>query len=114
MNVTSDLIIQTLKGWVETKTPIAPQTYLDAALKLNILIQGEMDKITELEQKCAEIEIRTIEQGKSSVEAKTRLKTHTEWMDYKKQEGKVKQIQEYIRIAKKYANIINDQLNSGL
>lgn len=114
MTVTSELIIQTLKGWVETKTPIAPQTYLDAALKLNILIQGEMDKMTELDQKCAEIEIHIIEQGKSSVEAKTRLKTHIEWVEFKKQEGKVKQIQEYIRIAKKYAGVVNDQLRSGL
>ena len=43
--VTLELIMNQMKEWVEGKVPVQPSIWLDAALKLNVLLEDLDDEI---------------------------------------------------------------------
>ena len=63
--ITTDTIISTLKSWVENKQNFSPDTYVDAAAKLNVLIGDEHDKLFELQQTVANLKVDRLEQGET-------------------------------------------------
>jgi len=73
--VTIDSILETMKGWVESRTPIQPTLWLDAAQKL-IALLSDLDDVL--------------------IEAK---------MKYERLDRRRSQIIEFIRIAKKKADL---------
>ncbi len=77
--VTLEVIIETMKGWIESKTPIQPSVYLDAAIKMNILVEELDDNIA------------------------------IKHMELEKLERKQKRVVEHIRIAKKFSDLKNYQ-----
>lgn len=79
-----DTILQWMKEQAESKAPIDPNLYMQAAVKLNAMIGDEDDKYIDLSSAA------------------------------KRQEMKVKQITEAIRLAKKYAQMKSDEMRSGL
>lgn len=73
--VTLELIIETMKGWIESRVPIQPSVYLDAAIKMNILLEDLDDEIAQ------------------------------KHMELNMLERKQKRVVEHIRIAKKLADL---------
>lgn len=106
--------METLEGWVKNKTPISPQLYLDSAIKLTVLLGNESDKLAEMRLKCARMKREWLNEGKSNIDAKSFLEASDEFLEAEKQESLVRQVTNYILIAKKYATVVNDQLRSGL
>ena len=98
--VTTDTILDWLKEQVEHKKQVSPHLYVDACTKLNILIGDEHDKLFDLQQKVAQERIKWIELDKSAAEAKMRVEADEIYRQYKKQEARIAQIEEAIRIAK--------------
>lgn len=107
VKVTVDTILDFLKEAVESKAPIAPSTWIDAAMKLNVLLGDENDKLYDLQQKVALIRLGFLtSQNKVNVsEAKLRTEVTDEYKQYHKQKARIAQIEEQIRIAKVQARV---------
>lgn len=105
--VTLDLIINTLKDWVENKKNISPTLWVDAAQKLSTLLFDEYDKLAELQQITANLKLMALEaQEKKNVsEARMRVEASNEYKEMRKQESKIKNVEELIRIAKLQAKL---------
>lgn len=104
--VTTDTIMGYLQVKVETKQPITPSLFLDAAMKLNVLLGDEIDKQLQLAQQVSELRI-TLSQEYESRFGKTNITRATMYVeasevykDLKRQEAKIERIQEFIRLAK--------------
>lgn len=101
MKVTCQTIIDWIAKQVEEKQPISPSLWLEAASKLNALKQDETDKQFELKQKVNVRKAALITAGKSVAAAKVEIEATDDFKEACKQEAKVEQIEEFIRIAKK-------------
>ena len=110
---TIDSIIKYFEEQVEQKKPISPILWLNAAQKLNVLLGNEIDREAELQQSCAKIKITHIENKKSVSEAKARMEASDLYKEYRKQKGKIEQVQEFIRLAKAQSRIRNEDYLGG-
>lgn len=108
--VTTDTILEALKGWVENKTPIAPHLWIDACSKLNILKGDEVKILFDLQQKVALRKVALIENGDSVAKAKAKTDASEEYKNFKIQEAKIEMIEESIRIAKIQARMNNEEI----
>ncbi len=112
--ITSNTILGYLKEAVENKAKLNPDVWIDAALKLNTLLDDEYGALYDLQQEVANIRLENLQlytdqNGKRNVsEAKLRTEATETYKLYKKQESRCKQIEEFIRIAK-----IQARLTSG-
>ncbi len=110
--VTTDLILSTLRKWVEEKQPIAPTMWIDACLKLNILKGDETKILYDLQQKVAQQKVSWIEGGDSVAKAKAKIEASDDYKFYKIQEAKIEMVEEQIRISKIQARMNNDEIKS--
>lgn len=108
--VTTDTILNTLREWVENKTPIAPSTWIDSAAKLNILKSMETDKLYFLQQEVAQATVLLIDDGNSVAMAKTRVTATDKYKEMKTQEAKIEMIEEQIRISKIQARMSQEEM----
>jgi hypothetical protein len=98
--ITTDYIISQMHLMVEDKRPIAPSWWIDAAAKLNVLIGDDQDKLYELQSSLAKMKSAYIEEGKTSAAANALIEAEDEFLEMQKLKGKVKQVEEFIRISK--------------
>mgnify|MGYP001565215075 CR=1 FL=1 len=106
--VTTDTILDTMRGYVESKVPIAPTTWLDAGIKLVALMSEDTDKLIELQLDMAQLRVSLLDIKPiqmSATEVRMRVESHPTYALMKKQEAKVKRINEFIMMSKKYATI---------
>lgn len=106
--VTSDIILEYLKGLVESKKPIQKEIWLDAAFKLNLLRIDEAQLLNKMRQSIAQRKLETLKQQgekKNVAAAKIEVETTDEYRFFQDQEDKIYSIDEFIRIAKKNADI---------
>lgn len=108
--VTTETIISFLKECVENKVPIAPQTWVEAMEKLNVLVGDESDKLFDLQQMVAKLKVLFISQGDTVAKAKAKIEAEDIYVLAQKQKAKVEQIQEFIRIAKIQARFRQDEM----
>lgn len=107
MEITSDTIIEYLKEAVEQKKNLNPNIWIDAALKLNLLLGDDIAVLYDLQKKVAEIKLNFLSQSekRNVSEAKMRVETTEEYREMKLQESKCKRIEEFIRLAKIQAKV---------
>ncbi len=100
--VSIQTITEYLENAVKTKTPLAPSVWIDAAQKMNVLLGDEHDRLYELQQKVAQAKLNFLEcDPKHNVSAaRLRVETTDDYKEMRKQEAKIKRIEEAIRIAK--------------
>lgn len=108
--VTTDSILEWLKEQIESKVPISPHTWLDASLKLNLLLQDESSKLYMAEQECAKMRAELVEKGKTAASAKITIEASNEYRYAREQKAKIDRVVEAIRLAKVQARIANDEL----
>lgn len=111
--VTVDTILDWLTEQVREKRPIPPELYLDISIKLNLLKSDENDKLIELRHALAVKRANYVNEGGTSAAANIRLEADPLYMDVKKQEARLKTIDEAIKQGKLYARIKNDEMNSS-
>lgn len=111
--VTTELIVSTLQKWVKEKRPVSPMQWLDAGLKLNVLIGDEQEKLWDLKMKVSQEQFKVTEQGWTSAKAKAYSESTQDYHDMKLQESRIKQIEEMIRLAKKFAQLKADEAKGG-
>lgn len=108
----TNIIIKQMDKWITEKVPISPSVWVDMAAKLNIFIGDDNELLYDLESKVARMENDLINEYPEMAVNKITKKVRAtdEFNQFRKQEAKVKQIQEFIRIAKKYASIVLDEI----
>lgn len=111
---TCDSILAWLKDQTESRKPIDPHLWMEAAQALNVLISNENDKLIEMEQKLAELRVGIRSNQKSATDAKIYFEALPEYAEARKQKAKIEQIREAIRLAKLSARIKSDELRSNL
>ena len=110
--ITIDFILGQLKEWVETKTPISPTLWVDAAAKMNALKQEETELLHKQQQEVAKKKLEFLKESKSVAEAKIKIETTEEYRFMLDQIEKVKRIEEQIRIAKIQARLSDEQMRN--
>lgn len=108
--ITTDTIITHLKSMVEQKIPVAPSMWVDAAMKLNILIGDEHDKLLDLEQQVARMKVAYLTDGDTVAKAKAKVEAEDIYKESRKQKAYIDQINEHIRIAKVQSRLKSDEM----
>ena len=105
--VTAELILDWLKLKVEAKDHLNPEIWVDAAHKLTVFLGDEQDTLFDLQQEYSQKKLSIYdEMEKPSVSAsEMRGEATDEYKKFKKQEARVKQIEEFIRVSKLRARI---------
>lgn len=103
--ITSDFILSEMKRYVEEKRILSPEIWIDSAHKLAVLLGDEEIELYELQQVVAKMRLNFLETSNSVAAAKLKTEATDEYRKYKIQEARVKQIEEYIRVAKLRARI---------
>lgn len=103
--VSVNSILSYLQEQVERKIPLAPSIWVDAAQKINVLLGDEHDKLYDLQQVIAKVKAEYIVKGDSVAKADALVRATDIYTEMKKQEAKIKRIEEFIRIAKIQARL---------
>jgi len=93
-----------MTGWVAEKQPISPSRWVDAAAKLNLFIGDENNRLYDLESELAKKKLPLLEEM-TVAKANATIEATEEYKEYRKQGAYIKQIQEFVRIAKKQATM---------
>lgn len=105
---TIDSILAGFKDSIEKRLPIGAGMWVDYALRLNVLVESVDDQIAEIEAQMAELEAEEIGNGETAAAAKRVAKGKVDYRTYLKLSAKRKRIQEFIRLAKKKAEVIKN------
>ena len=105
--ITSDTILDYMKGLVESKTPIARETWLEVAFKLVLLRLDEAKLYNKMRKAVAEkkLEILKNQEKKNVSLADVEIESLSEYQFLKDQEDKLYTIDELVRVSKKSADI---------
>lgn len=107
-------ILGTLAKWASERRSIDPQTYMEAASKLNSLLQGEVEILIDLESELAKVKRLYLEEGKSVAYAKSMIEATEGYNMYKKQKAMIDTAKEQILLAKKNASLSSDLMRNQL
>jgi len=102
---TTGSILAKLRGLVEDKKPVSPEEWIDAALFLEVLKFDENEKELGLRIMANRMYKKIYDNTKVVAAAKIEWETTKEWEDWQRQDRLVKDILEFVRIAKKQADI---------
>jgi len=100
--ITADTILQWFKNQVAGQKIVDPELWLDAAHKLVIFLGDEEMKLYELQQEVAELKLKYYNEMEKPVvsTAEMQVKATDKYKEFKQQEARINQIEEFIRIAK--------------
>lgn len=100
--VTSDLILGWLKKKIEDRTSLDPKMWLEISFKLNVLLGDETSRLWDLKQVVAQkkLDILSLMDKKNVSLAQAQIEVSDEYKSMKKQDSKVRNIEEFIRLAK--------------
>lgn len=109
IEITIDSILNVVTGWVKNKQFMSAHDWVNTAQKLNVLIGEEHDKLFTLQQQIALVKSVCIDEGKSVSACKIMVETTDTYKIMRKQEAKIKQVEEMIRIAKLQARLKDNE-----
>lgn len=107
--ITVDLILNTIQEWVENKQPIDATTWLDAALKMNILVADNQERYWDLHQKVSQRKVVLIENGAKIGTATAKIEASDDYRLMKLEEAKIERVAEFVRLSKIQARMSNDE-----
>lgn len=113
-NRTTDSIIAHFNALVESKQPIDPNSWLEAGMYLNVLIQSEQELLFDLEQEVARLRKALLDDGKTVAYAKTMIEATDEFKNARKQKAKIDRVIEFIRLSKQHSRLASDLMRSQL
>lgn len=103
--ITLDSIIAFLREAIQDRRQLPPDTWLDAAAKINILLSDYIDALAEKEMEVAQARVKWIEMGTSNAEAESRVKASTLYRDLQIMKGRLEQYQEMSRLARERSRL---------
>lgn len=105
---TVDSILDALQKMSQAKVPVDPHKYLEAAEKLNSLVQSVQEELFEKEQIVAKMRRDLLEDGKTATYAKMIVEASEEYREVRVLKAKIDRVMETIRLAKQHARLTTD------
>lgn len=112
--LTVDEILAWLRSNIESRNPISPHVWIEAAARLNILMGDEVSRMYYLKQKVNQMRAEKISGGDNVTKAKALIEATDDYRDSKILEGKLSVIEESIRIAKLMARTSLEEMKGGM
>jgi hypothetical protein len=112
--ITVDSILTELSESAKEGQIFSPHLYLEKAGLLNALIGEESDKYYLLRQEVSKLIAVNVENGDSVAKAKMKSEASDLYRLMKQQESKLEQVQEAIRIAKKFSTLKSEEMRNNL
>lgn len=100
-----DQILTGARESVEKNMPVSPAQWLDAAQRLNALVENLDERLIATEMDYRKLRASYIEEGKSATEAETRAKASDTYGELLRLKAKKEQVEAFIQIAKKRCDI---------
>lgn len=110
---TLETVIGDITNMVENRVPISPQMWLQSAQFLNLFLEDETNRLYDLQSRIAKLRAQLLPQAKSVAALKVTIEATDDWCEMKKQEAKIAQIIEYIRISKLQARMTDDTIKGN-
>lgn len=107
-------IIDTLAGWAAEKRTVDPQTWMDAASKLNVLLQVEVEKFIDMRLAISKLQAAFMADGDTAAKAKVKVEAMDEWAMLQKQQALIDRAKETILLAKKSATLSMELMRNKL
>lgn len=107
-------IMDALAEMAARKQVISPQTFMDAAGKINALLQGEQEKLYTLEHELSKLRTEIMEQGKTASFAKQAVESNPLWLECRKQSILIERAKETVLLAKKNATLASELMRHSL
>lgn len=100
--ISADTILDYFKTAVGENKALNPQLWADAAMKLNICLIDEEEKLHLARRTVAEMKLKYLDamEKRSVADAEARVEATQEYQDMRRQESKCARIEEFIRLAK--------------
>ncbi len=98
--ITVDELLRWLREMIEKGVAIPPHDWIESAARLNILVGDETARLYHLKQAVSKFRADLITKGDNVSKAKSMVEAMDEYRDMKILEGKIKVIEESVRIAK--------------
>lgn len=108
MQNTARSIVEVLQSMAEKRGDIDASLWLQAAMKLRVLLQGEQEKLVDMERDVQIMKADFLKAGDSAVSAKIKTETSDIYVEMKKQEVFIKTALDLVLLAKKYATTETD------
>jgi hypothetical protein len=100
---TSQSIFNTLQEMAEQRGDIDANRWLQGAMKLRVLLQGEQEKLVDLEREIQILKSEYLAKGDSAASAKIKVETTDLFVEARKLEVFIKTALDLVLLAKKYA-----------
>ena len=101
-----DQLIDKMQASVEAREQVSPDRWLDRAQQLNVLLQDEQDELYTLEAELAKEKAKLFDDPDMKVNrANLIMEARPKYLEARKLHGKIKRVEELIRIAKKQATL---------
>lgn len=102
---TVESIMDALQGMSERKEPIRADVWLEAAMKINALLQNEQERKYELESSLNKMRANLLKEGQTAAYARGMIEATDEWLQYRKLSALIERALETIKLAKKYSTL---------
>lgn len=111
---TFDSITNSFKKMATSKEPIDPSTWLSGALKLNVLLEAEQEKLIEMEFQLASMRKDILEKDHTATYTKMIIEADPLYKCVQQQKARIKNAQDLILLAKKHATLSSELMRSNL
>lgn len=110
MNATT--LISEIRDLISQGVSIDATSWLDYAVKLNLCLSDEHDKLFAVKLLVAQQKAKSIAEGNSVAKAEVLIEATPDFIELKKQEARIALIEEFIRLAKSHARLKSEELKS--
>lgn len=107
-------VTEWLRKLATEKEVISPDVWLRGAVKLNVLLEEEVERLIVMEFMVSNMRKDLLSQGNSAVYSRMMIEASDEYKDVQIQKARISNANETIKLAKRYAQLASDQLRSGL
>ena len=111
---TFNSLMEAFRRLSEEKNPVNPQQWLSGALKLNVLLDSEIETLINIEFILANMRKKILEDGNTSAYTRMIVEASDEYKTCQLQKAKIKNADETIKLAKKYAQVTSDLMRNNL
>lgn len=111
---TFDSIMEAFSRLAMDKNPISPNIWLAGAVKLNVLLEGEIETLINLEHKLAKMRKEFLELGNTATFSKMMIEASDEYKEMQLQKARINNAKEQILLAKKYATITSELMRQNM
>ena len=114
MENTFETIIDSMRNLALSRDVIPPEKWLAGAMKLNVLMEQEVEKLIELEFIVAQKRKELLEKGNTVAYTKTMIEATDEYREVQVQKARIKNAGDTILLAKKHATLSSELMRQNL